>query len=185
MESEIGWNIVEKEGFAILYGVRYFHHYLVGHQFTIKCDNRVNCYIRDKKKPRNKKLLGWALELSDYDYQVIHLPSKNNNIADCLSRLMCVSYEHNDNLSNDEFIREQRIDDECKNAMSYIACDRKSFNVDQLGSLKRHRKQLSVVDGLLRWKNRLVVPRGLRTKVLKWCHDHPMSGCYVRDDVTI
>ena len=62
VDNEVGWNIVEKEGFAILYGVRYFHHYLAGRRFTINCDNRVNCYIRDKRKPRNKKLLGWALE---------------------------------------------------------------------------------------------------------------------------
>ena len=53
VDNEVGWNIVEKEGFAILYGVRYFHHYLAGRRFTVNCDNRVNCYIRDKKKPSN------------------------------------------------------------------------------------------------------------------------------------
>ena len=181
VDNEVGWNIVEKEGFAILYGVRYFHHYLAGRRFTVNCDNRVNCYIRDKKKPRNKKLLGWALELSDYDYHVNHITSKNNNIADCLSRLMCMTYEPVENLSNDEFISEQRKDPECKQAIQYIACERKSFDVVKLGSLKRHRKGLHVVDGVLKYKGKFVVPQGLRNKILQLCHNHPMSGHFASE----
>ena len=181
VDNESGWNIVEKEGFAILYSVRYFHHFLAGNRFTIKCDNRVVCYIKDKKKPRNKKLLGWALELSDYDYQVEHVPSKNNNIADCLSRLMCISSEPVNNLSNDDIIREQNKDNECKEARLYVANDKKCFDVVKLGSLKRHRKGLHVMDGVLKWKNKVVVPQGLRTKVLQLCHDHPMAGHFASE----
>ena len=57
IDNEIAWNIVEKEAFAIIHNVKHFHHYLVGRPFTIKCDNRIVCYIKEKTKPKNKKLL--------------------------------------------------------------------------------------------------------------------------------
>ena len=178
VDNESGWNIVEKEAFAIVYCVKHFHHFLAGQQFTIRCDNRVVCYVKDKQKPRNKKLLGWALELSDYDYGVQHIPSKNNDIADCLSRLMCISEE---TLSQDEFLTEQGADKECCEALLYLAAGRKGFDVSRLGALKRHRKQLQVVDNVLMWKNKFVVPQGLRNRILKLCHDHPMAGHYAAE----
>ena len=71
--KEAGWNIVEKEAFAIVHAVQYFRHFLVGRNFTIRCDNRVVTYINDKHKPKNKKMLNWALELSEFDYKVQHI----------------------------------------------------------------------------------------------------------------
>ena len=176
VQNEIGWNIVEKEGFSILFGVRHFHHYLVGCQFTIRCDNRVVTYIKDKDKPRNKKLLGWALELSDYNYHVQHIPSKNNDIADCLSRLMSITSESIAELSADDFMQGQMSDNECCAAKLYIESGKKGFDVSKLGTLKRHRKHLHISNGILMWKHRYVVPNSLQTTILELCHSHPMSG---------
>ena len=175
VDNETRWNIVEKEAFGIMYSVKHFHHFLAGQQFTIRCDNRVVCYVKDKKKPKNKKLLGWALELSDYDYEVEHIPSKNNNIADCLSRLMCVAVN---TLSEDKFVDKQSTDPECFEALLYLKAGRKGFDVNKLGLLKRHRKQLHILNNVLMWKNKYVVPQGLRKEILELCHTHPMAGHY-------
>lgn len=43
--NECNWNIVEKKAFSVLYGVRHFHHYLMGCKFVIKCNNRVETRI--------------------------------------------------------------------------------------------------------------------------------------------
>ena len=43
VDNEAGWNIVEKEAFAIVYSVRHFHQFLAGRRFVIRCDNRVVC----------------------------------------------------------------------------------------------------------------------------------------------
>ena len=181
VDNEIRWSIVEKEGFAILYAVRHFHHFLAGKKFTINCDNRVVCYINDKNQPRNKKLLNWALELSDYDFNINHIPSKNNEIADGLSRLMVVSSESTNILSNEDFEQGQHTDNECKEAMVYVSSGRKNFDVEKLGSLKRHRKHLHIENNVLMWKNKYVVPQGLRDRILRWCHDHPMSGHFATE----
>ncbi len=182
VDHEIGWNIVEKEAFAILHNIRHFHHFLAGGKFTIRCDNRVVSYVKDKTKPRNKKLLGWCLELSDYDYVIQHIPSKNNTIADCLSRLCAVaSMDLSNELSTQDFIREQQLDEECCTAKLYLDSGKRGFDVNKLGKLKRHRKFLNIVGGVLRWKNKVVVPKGLRASILYLCHNHPMSGHYASD----
>lgn len=193
-KSECNWNIVEKETFAITYGVRYFRHFLIGKSFIIRCDNRIVSYLKDKSQPRNKKMLNWALELSEYDYVVQHIPSKNNNISDTLSRLLPINPRElhltltpqstvnsvNDTLINNQessLIKDaQATDPECYHAMKYLSKNRKNFDVSLLGSLKRYRKLLSEVDGILLWKNRYVVPNSLRSRILQYCHDHPMSG---------
>ena len=38
--------------------------------------------------PKNKKLHGWSLELSEFDFEIIHIPSKLNSISGCLSRII-------------------------------------------------------------------------------------------------
>ena len=61
--------------------------------------------------------------------------------------------------------------------MNYLASARRHFDVNLLGSLKRHRKQLSLSpDGLLLWKKLTVVPSQLRSTILRLSHDHPSSG---------
>ena len=182
VNSELNWHIVEKETFAIMYGVRYFHHYLVGQQFTVRCDNRIVCYLKDKARPRNKKMLNWALELSEYDYCVQHIPSKNNNISDCLSRLLCITpILFADKVSVQDFITEQQSDSDCCAAKSYLSQNRRNYDVNLLGSLKSFRKHLHISGDILMWKNKYVVPKGLRHAILRLCHDHPMSGHFGSD----
>ncbi len=180
VDNEISWNIVKKEAFAIIHNVKHFHHYLIGNPFTIRCDNRIVCYIKEKNKPKNKKLLNWALELGDYDYVVEHIPSKNNEIADCLSRLMCVTTDMS-NLSDEEFVNQQDLDPECVAAKLYLLSGKRGFDVKKLGTLKRHRKDLNIENGVLKWKHRYVVPTGLRLKVMNLCHSHPMSGHFATE----
>ena len=85
-DTEVKWNVVEKEAYAILEGITKNRHYLLGKKFTIRTDSRILSYLHDKREPKNKKLLNWALTLSEYDYDIAHIPSKLNGIADCLSR---------------------------------------------------------------------------------------------------
>ena len=177
-ESELKWNIVEKEAFAVVYNVRHFEHFLVGCRFIVRCDNRVVTNLQNKQHPCNKKLLHWTLELSEYDYTVTHIPSKNNSISDCLSRVSSISpvYHLDNHVSHVDFIAEQQNDVECAAAFQYIEQERRGYDVTLLGALKYFRKHLKVVNGILVWKDKVVVPTKLRSGVLKLCHDHPCSG---------
>jgi hypothetical protein len=49
----------------------------------MECDKRIG------------KLVGWALILQEYDFQVVHRPGVANLDADGLSRNPCISQEDN------------------------------------------------------------------------------------------
>ena len=130
-DSELKWNVVEKEAHAIITAITKNRHYLIGKKFTIRTDSRVLSYLHAKKKPKNKKLLNWALDLSEYDYDIVHIPSKLNGIADCLSRLerICVIQEVPPLFSVDELKKLQNNCEECCQAFQYLNQSKKNFNV--------------------------------------------------------
>ena len=66
--TEFRWNIVEKETYAIIKGVEKYRHYLIGKQFTLKTDNRILTYLKSTHTSKSRKLLNWALRLSEYQY---------------------------------------------------------------------------------------------------------------------
>ena len=55
--------------------------------------------------------------------------------------------------------------------------NKKDFILNDLGLLKRFRKQLNVShSGILLWRNKIVLPEVFHADVLRICHDHPSSG---------
>ena len=90
---------------------------------------------------------------------------------------MCVSsVSSDDELSKSDLIHEQGLDNECSSAKLYIEGGKRHFDVSKLGSLKRHRKHLHIVDNILKWKDKWVIPKSLQNTVMELCHSHPMSG---------
>ena len=123
------------------------------------------------------------MELSEYDFHIIHIPSKQNNIADCLSRVNVLSHDNYEilpQLSLDEFQKAQQKDPEISSCIKYLVADRKTFDVALLGSLKRFRKQLHIKNSILMWKDKYVIPVTLRNRILMLCHDHPTSGHFAK-----
>ena len=79
--------------------------------------------MQSKREPRSRKLLNWALELSEFDYKIQHIPSKNNGISDCFSRLYSVNLisELTPEISNAEIINLQTNDSYISAAKDYLA----------------------------------------------------------------
>ena len=137
-----------------------------------------------KHEPKSRKLLSWALELDEYDFDIEHVESKNNAIADCFSRLHLIALLSalEPEFFHEEFHKAQCQDSYLKAAFEYLAVNRKHFDVHKLGPFKQCWKQLNLgPNGLLYWKNCLVVPEILRTKTLELCHDNPASGHFAID----
>ena len=183
-DPESRWHIVEKEAYSILKGVEKFRHYLLGKKFTLKTDSRILSFMKTSK---SKKLSNWALKLSDFDFEIIHIPSSNNAISDYLSRLhedstvvnvlstFCPSF------SDEVLLDAQKSDAHIQAGVSYVN-DKKNFDVNSLGALRRYRKMLHVsANGILFWKTKIVLPKKLRAVVLRSAHDHPMSGHFAED----
>ena len=192
--NELNWNIVEQEAYSVVHNVNHFRHYLIGKKFTIRVDNRIVTYIQSKQHPKNRKLLNWSLQLSEYDYDIVHIPGKNNCISDCLSRIhdntknnnkcqnnqnpdtfVLTVHNQNSDISHHDLQTSQNNDIHIQACLNYVK-NNKSFDVNTLGPYKRFRKHLSTHNDVLLWKGKYVIPPDLRHKILTLCHDHPTAG---------
>ena len=142
-------------------------------------DNQITTFIQSRREPKSRKLLNWALELSEFYYKIQHIPLKNNGISDCLSRLYCINVvsEFKPEFSIDELTHLQASDPDICAAKDYLSTENKVFTISQLGSLQKYHNKLALSSTrLLLWKNCLVIPKALRSKVLMPCHEHPSAG---------
>ncbi|GFU98245.1 transposon Tf2-6 polyprotein [Trichonephila clavipes] len=84
----------ELEVSAVIEFLKKFRNYLVGNKFKIITD----CSAFQKtmsKKQLTPKIARWALFLEDFNYEIIHRPSKQMGHVDCLSRypVMTITYD--------------------------------------------------------------------------------------------
>ena len=89
--SEKNYAQLEKEGLALIFGVKKFHQYLYGRKFTLITDHKPLTAIFGPKKGipslAAARLQRWALLLSTYDYNIHFKPTQEHGNADALSRL--------------------------------------------------------------------------------------------------
>ena len=82
---------LEKEGLAIVYGVKKFHQYLYGRKFTIFSDHQPLKYLFSESHQTSmmasSRIQRWALTLSAYDYTIQYRPGSKLGNADALSRV--------------------------------------------------------------------------------------------------
>ena len=80
------YSITEKEGLAIIYGLKTFDPYLRNSKFTIITDHQALKYIFHEKENTGSRVARWAMALQQYDYVVVHRAGRVNENADALSR---------------------------------------------------------------------------------------------------
>ena len=79
------WETFSKETYAVVVALRKWHSYLYGNKFVLRSDHNPLVTIRDKKDPRGK-IARWLMELEEYEFDIVHLPGKENVKADFMSR---------------------------------------------------------------------------------------------------
>ena len=82
---------IEKGALSIVFGVKRFHIYLYGRQFTLLTDHKPLCNVLGPMKGvptlAAACLQGWAVLLSAYRYDIRYKSTQDHANADCLSRL--------------------------------------------------------------------------------------------------
>lgn len=75
-----------RELFAITEAMAKFHHYLLGHKFVIKTDQKSLKSLLDQslQTPEQK---AWLHKFFGYDFRIEYKPGKDNVAADALSRV--------------------------------------------------------------------------------------------------
>jgi len=91
---------------SLIWAVRYFRSYLLGHPCTIYTDHAACLSILNTTKPSGK-LARWALTIQEMDLTIKHKLGKKNTNADALSR--CPA----DVMTNSTIVEVTVTDDQC------------------------------------------------------------------------
>ena len=89
--AERNYAELDKEGAAVIFGIRKFHQYLYGQKFKIFTDHkrRLGLFKTNKAGPSmaSQRIQRWALLLAGYDYDLTYREGYKHGNADGLSRL--------------------------------------------------------------------------------------------------
>ncbi len=89
--AENNYSQLEKEGLAVVFGVKKFHKYLYGRKFVICTDHQPLLSLLSELKAvpqmASQRIMRWAVMLGTYEYVISYRAGKDNGNADALSRL--------------------------------------------------------------------------------------------------
>jgi transposase InsO family protein len=112
------WNTTDQEAFAIYFCLLKLQDRLADIPFTLMTDHRNLLFINDASSSR---VLRWKLAIQEFDFNIIHIPGKDNIAADNLSRVPNIIHETEDDhidmlMLLDEFV----IPPEVKKAFHHV-----------------------------------------------------------------
>ena len=186
--AEKNYSQIDKEGLAVVYAVTKFKYFLLGKRFTIRTDHKplLGLFGRDKQVPQNAnaRIQRWSLLLSQFDYDLVFKAGKDNKVADALSRLPIEDVQNNSNTPNEyinlvdtlnfkdisfDIIKEMTGKDVVLKEV--LHCVKFGWtNKPYLAEYSTVKGDLSVFNHVLLWRNRVVVPPALRSRVLEHLH---------------
>ena len=89
------WSTYEKEAYAIYFSLMKWEHHLRDVHFTLQTDHKNLTYLNTDLK---QKVQRWKLAIQEYDFDIEHIPGKDNIVADGLSRYCEFPTEFQENL---------------------------------------------------------------------------------------
>lgn len=82
-KTERNYSTIHREALAIMWAVRKFRDYIYGRKFLLRTDHKPLTFIITSTKPKCSR---WALELSDFQFDIEHVKCMENTVSDAVSR---------------------------------------------------------------------------------------------------
>jgi transposase InsO family protein len=195
--TEKKYSQLDKEGLAIVFGVKKYHQYLYGRHFTVLTDHKplLGLLGENKSVPimASPRVQRWSLLLGGYDYQLQYHAGTSHSNADALSRLPLADTYENAPMCGDVVLLINHIEDNTTLSVKLIKlwtqkdltlckvykllCDGWPGDLDIEQSLQPYaarKDELSIEDGCILWGNRVVIPPNGQKRVLDELHTaHP------------
>ena len=192
--AERKYSQLEKVGLAIIMGVKRFHQYLFGREFTIIFDHKplLNLFSESKMTPAlaSACIQRWSLTLAAYNYTIQFKPGSQHSNADMLSRLplpespaniptpgetiLLLDMLHSLPVTAENIKQWTNRDPVLSRVRDMIQQGWHFTNDSDFKPYLRRKDELSVYDGCILWGSRVVVPPPGRVKVTHELHEgHP------------
>lgn len=192
--AEKRYSQLDKQGLAIIFGVKRFHQYLAGRHFTILSDHKPLQYLFQETRGiptlASARIQRWALTLAAYDYSIEYKQGPDHANADVFSRLPLPDTPSREDPPGEITLSVnmlQSLPVTAKDVRSWTARDLIlakvrtmlesgwKYSTDQVfDPFKRRQHELSLDDGCILWGSRIVVHVQGRRKVLDELHQgHP------------
>ncbi|XP_057299437.1 uncharacterized protein K02A2.6-like [Hydractinia symbiolongicarpus] len=179
---------IEKECLAILFAIERFRIYLYGIEFVVKTDHKpLVTMFSPRRKQLPPRIERWVMRLMPYAFKVEYHPGRTNG-ADYLSRSNPMQDNTPLHRMTEEFvnfiqskqlpvaipkkdIRDAQNDDP---AIALIKKHLASGTIPKLDVIKEYypsRLQLSIVNDILMFANKIVIPPTLRESIISIAHE--------------
>jgi len=199
----------EKEGLAVVWAVSKFSKYLYGRTFEIRTDHKPLLGLLGETKAvphtASGRIIRWSLQLAAYNYRLVYKPGSKIANADCLSRFpLQVTYPEPPKVGEEVLLLEHLAlttvcaedirrwtdrDPVLARVRSLIlkGWGEEGKSEELLRPYYSKKSELSVLDGCVLWRSRVVVPPPGRDRVTGELHaTHPgivkmksLTRCYV------
>ena len=194
-DTEQRYAVIEKEALAATWACDKFSQYVLGLQITLETDHRslvplLNSTELCKMPPRIQR---FRLRLMRFAPNVQYVPGKHQTTADALSRAPVDAPGVEDELfvneveafatqavnmlpATDQRLQElrdkQKVDEECTQIREYCTQRWPSYMPHQplLRQYWESRSHLAIVDDILLYDERIVIPRAMRLDILDCIH---------------
>ena len=190
--AEKNYAQIEKEGLAIVFGVKRFQLYLYGRKFTLVTDHQLlTPIVGPKSSIPPLATARWAVLLSGYDFDIVFRDSAGKANADFFSRFPIQS-QADDDLDPDEHYVFATTTDELPIAAAEIAEGTKKDSLlvkvyectssswpgscpsPELKLVWNRRDEISLENGCLSWGRRAIIPFKFQKRLLEELHEcHP------------
>ena len=192
-EHEKRYGQIDKEALAIMFGLKRFHLYLYGRHFTILTDHKPLERIFGPKTAipslAAMRLQRWAIILAAFNYSIKFVPSKQNAVADALSRLPLPSSTGGESsifkveerlidclpITYKEISHATRVDPVLSRVLEFVRSGWPKHVEDlRLKPFFHRRYELSIEQDCLLWGLRVVIPTRYQKDLLEELHvGHP------------
>jgi hypothetical protein len=89
--------MTEQEGFAVIFSLKKFCHYLLGYKAKIVTDHKALTYLVNKPNPSGR-LARWLFLMEEFDIDIVHRLGRRHGNVDGLTR----TYEGVGDVSEDD-----------------------------------------------------------------------------------
>ncbi|WVZ26157.1 hypothetical protein V8G54_004701 [Vigna mungo] len=135
-----------REFYAITEAIAKFRHYLLGHKFIIRTDQKSLKSLMDQSL-QTPEQQAWLHKFLGYDFTIEYKPGKENQAADALSRSFFMAWSNRETTLMTKIQHATQLDPHLQAVIQACA------------SGKPLNSNYSYSDGLLQWKHRVVIPR--------------------------